>query len=152
MDTRIIGNATLSCNSCGKTHALDAEKIHFEFNASEDNNLEGDSRYQAAHQYNCPNCGQAISIGFEVWEFPAGATNYCYHSEQGASRVQCEFSIEYYHADGGQEQSDVTRSLQSFSEDNDDEVEDDYEGRVDYDGSSGNFHQGALDDFEVAED
>ncbi|MDN3639175.1 hypothetical protein QWY82_10170 [Simiduia curdlanivorans] len=159
MDTRIIGNTTYCCSACGYQHAIDANTFSFEMGSPARNDPESEGRYEALHLNNCIGCSETISIAFEVWEYPAGATNYCYHSELGANKIQCEFAIEYYHADG--EESAERESTSSYSEDDKDGDQDDYEGPEDYEGSindydedgkQGRLHHGGLDDFEVSDD
>ncbi|BFM11046.1 hypothetical protein R50072_11990 [Simiduia litorea] len=150
MDTRIIGNTTYRCSACGYQHAIDALALHFEMGNPDRNDPESEGRYETVHLNTCIGCQQAISIAFEVWEFPVGATNYCYHSELGANDIQCEFAIEYYQADG--EESEGRETTSPYSEDNDDINHDDYEGPSNEDGTHGSFHHGALDDFDVSDD
>jgi len=151
MDTRVIGNTSYRCSTCDHQHAIDAIALRFEMGSPDRNDPESEGRYEALHLNNCIGCSETISIAFEVWEYPAGATNYCYHSELGANKIQCEFAIEYYHADG-EESAEREKTSLSYSEDASEEDHDDYEGPEDYDGTQTHVNHGALDDFDAIDD
>jgi len=146
MSTRIRGNASFTCNACHKKQDLEGVDFTFVADTSSVDDYEGEGgiHYLAEIKLNCASCQQPISIHFDVWEFPVAAVNYCYHSEQGANNIQCEFAIGYHHQEGLDEDEVEDSPLVE----DDEEESDDYEGDTDYPGDVINFQDGLLDDFE----
>lgn len=96
MNTGIRGSADFSCSQCGKRYSLHGGNLEFYAESGSERGMGDETQYVSDFGMQCSNCGNPISIKFEVWEYPVGVVNYISHSETGASDVDCEFDITYY--------------------------------------------------------
>ncbi len=119
--TKIRGNASFTCSHCGKDHFLENDAFNFTVDTRAETELDEEVRYNAKLSINCASCAKAIAISFDSWERPAGVVNYAYFGEQGASKISCEFHIEYHHEETDDDDCSGETETEAEAEESDDD-------------------------------
>ncbi|PLX95653.1 MAG: hypothetical protein C0620_03875 [Desulfuromonas sp.] len=93
MISGITGKATFSCSKCGAVYSLKRDDFDFNAESGSERGMGAETQYVSEYEVECNDCGQEISIKFEVWEYPVGAINHTTHSVTGANDVESEFDF-----------------------------------------------------------
>jgi predicted RNA-binding Zn-ribbon protein involved in translation (DUF1610 family) len=95
MISGITGKASFTCSKCGEAYSLEHDDFDFNAESGSEKGMGVETQYVSEHEFECDECGQEISIKFEVWEYPVGAINHTTHSATGANNVESEFDFIY---------------------------------------------------------
>lgn len=122
MSITINGYVNFVCNRCNKSQCIEAQAINFNEDTNPDATEESYVRYTSELATSCESCGNNLFISLDIWEHPTAVCNYSYYSDIGMSKVECEFSIEYFFDDAlerAEERSDEQDEKSDESDDKD---------------------------------
>lgn len=99
MNVTFDGYVSYTCTSCTEAYNVEGKSLTF----TEDTSLEAEEddyiRYLTQLKATCKSCGQDMQLSLDVWEYPEAVANYSYHSTQGVTAIECEFTIEHFFDD-----------------------------------------------------
>lgn len=89
------------CDSCGKVHSYHKSDFNLDFDCIESNErkMGTENHYEAIEIFDC-ECGNHVTINFEVWEYPIGVHNYDSVSIEGGEILESFFfTIDFFKDD-----------------------------------------------------
>ena len=89
------GHFTIKCSHCNELFEVDESELNFEWEcvSSDERSMGAENQYNSIEYFECPECGNPITLTLEVWEYPVGAYNYHdYEIEDGEVIEDFDFS------------------------------------------------------------
>lgn len=89
------------CDSCGKIHSYHKSDFNLDFDCieSSERSMGIENHYEAIEVFDC-ECGNQITVNFEVWEYPIGAHNYDSLTVEGGEILESfYFTIDFFKDD-----------------------------------------------------
>lgn len=86
------------CNKCGLSHSIHKSKfkLGFDYVGSDTRNMGPEHHYEDVNFYQC-DCGNDITITFELWEYPEGMHNYDSVELDGAKLIDRFYFTKDFH-------------------------------------------------------
>jgi hypothetical protein len=84
------------CDACGRIHKYHELDLDFDCIGGSERNMGAENQYVAEEKFEC-DCGNDITIKFEVWEYPVGVHNYDSIEIDGAELIESfHFTVNFF--------------------------------------------------------
>ena len=95
MNLKCNGQLEIKCDKCGHIITIDCHDLPFDVVETQEGNMGTEKCHSADYEFDCPHCGNKISIKYDIWEYPDGSINNVDIEITGGTVVQeCNFSME----------------------------------------------------------
>ncbi|WP_130736933.1 PIN-like domain-containing protein [Flavobacterium sp. J27] len=91
----------IKCNNCNKIHQFHKSELDLDFDCigSSERSMGAENQYEAIIDFEC-DCGNDITVTFELWEYPVGIHNYdSIEVENGELLESFYFTIDFFEDD-----------------------------------------------------
>lgn len=91
---KFSGVIEYTCEVCGYRDTVSIDDFEIECVASDERQMGPENSYLITYFFDCPQCGQEISLAFDAYEYPVDSLNYVGNTSYGAN-TKGEPYIEY---------------------------------------------------------
>lgn len=95
MNLNCTGQLKIKCSKCGHIISIKCSDLPFDVVETEEREMGTEKTHSVDYEFECPKCGNKISVKYDIWEYPEGVINDKNIDIKGGSLIQecyCEIT------------------------------------------------------------